>query len=194
MPDDDKRARLLKAAKTTVARLGVAKATVAEVARTADITPGLVHYYFPSKQALIRALFDQLAVNFTARLATDGAPADRIRDFVTKALALGEGADLEAVRVWSWLSAEALRDDELRERWEGTVCGFIDRLAEAFAAHGTPAPREVAGGVVSGVLGAWQIGTVAADALEAGSTARTLTRLVEGLLALGPPGEASWNS
>lgn len=180
MPKDNKHSRLLDACKTVVAEKGVRGATVVEVARTAGITPGLVHYYFPSKQALVLALFERLAEGFATRLQGAGLPT--VQQFVEAALALGEGADPEGVRAWVWLSAEALHDPELNDRWHATATQWIDLVAGALERQGVAEPREVAGTVVSTVLGAWQLGTAAPGALPRGSAAGGLLRLVDSLL------------
>ncbi len=178
---EDKRERLLRACRTVVARAGVAGATVAGIAAEAGITPGLVHYYFPSKQALVHALFDRLVDDFAERLSAAGS--DAVTSFVQGALALGDGADPEGVRVWGWLAAEALHDEELRARVHAVVEGWLGRLAVTLEAQGIAAPRALAGAIVSGVLGAWQLGTVAPGLLPRGSAADAQRRLVEALIA-----------
>ncbi len=54
-----KRQRLLKAASSCFARLGFAKATVDEIARTAGISKGLVYVHFSSKEELLEAVLQE---------------------------------------------------------------------------------------------------------------------------------------
>ncbi|MEM6928882.1 MAG: TetR/AcrR family transcriptional regulator [Myxococcota bacterium] len=180
---DDKRERLLLAAKTALARDGLG-VSVAAIAREGGITPGLVHYYFPSKHALIVEVFERLGRDFAARLPdASGPPAAQVRGFVERALALGTDADVEGVRLWGWLAAEALHDEDIRGRMARVMEGWMARLTQALAALGTEDPSGLAGAVVSGVLGAWQLGAVAPGVLPAGSAVGAQRRLVEGLLA-----------
>lgn len=179
----EKRERLLRAAKAAVARAGVAGATVASIAREAGITPGLVHYYFPSKQALVHALFDRLVVDFGARLEpSPSEPAEVVRGFVRAALSLGDDADPEAVRVWGWLAAEALRDEGLRARLHEVANGWVSRVAAALQELGAFDARELAGAFVSAVVGAWQLGAVAPGVVTPGSADRAQRRILEALL------------
>ncbi|MEN0061566.1 MAG: TetR/AcrR family transcriptional regulator [Myxococcota bacterium] len=173
----------MRACKTLVAERGVPRATVADVARKADITPGLVHYYFPSKQALVHALFDSLVADFGARLETVDGPEAVLRGFVDRALALGDDADPEGVRAWVWLSAEALHDEGLAERWQAQATVWLDQLTNAFDQVGADDAAGLAGAVLSGVLGAWQLGTVAPGALVPGSAARVQRRFLDAILA-----------
>ncbi|MCR9221439.1 MAG: TetR family transcriptional regulator [Alphaproteobacteria bacterium] len=55
--DDIRRAELIAAAVETAGRAGVDGATTAAIARAADMSPGLVHHYFPDKQTLLAAAF-----------------------------------------------------------------------------------------------------------------------------------------
>ena len=48
------KARILAAAYSVLSRRGVEQATVKEVARVAGVAPGLVHYYFASKDLLLQ--------------------------------------------------------------------------------------------------------------------------------------------
>ena len=54
-----KRKRLLKAAASCFARLGFAKATVDEIAKTAGISKGLVYVHFSSKEELLEAVLEE---------------------------------------------------------------------------------------------------------------------------------------
>lgn len=180
---EDKRERLLVAAKTAFARDGLGVA-VAAIAREAGITPGLVHYYFPSKHALILEVFERLAGDFAARLPqASGPPVAQIRGFVQRALALGADADVEGVRLWGWLAAEALHDEAIRGRMAHVTEEWMARLTQALRRLGTDDPQGLAGAVVSGVLGAWQLGALAPGVLRAGSAVDAQRRLIESLLA-----------
>ena len=54
-----KRQRLLKAASSCFARLGFAKSTVEEIAKTAGISKGLVYVHFSSKEELLEAVLEE---------------------------------------------------------------------------------------------------------------------------------------
>ena len=77
----DKRAALLAAALRLIASSGLHATTTAAVAREAGVAAGTLYLYFPSKEALVNALYlDLLGERHRAAVADvgslDGAPAD----------------------------------------------------------------------------------------------------------------------
>jgi AcrR family transcriptional regulator len=81
------RARLLAAAAQLVAERGPDAATIKEIARAAGVAPGLVHYYFPSKDALLLAMLREESARYGAAMQRVAAqvPPERLA-----AVALGE--------------------------------------------------------------------------------------------------------
>lgn len=62
-PDEprDPRTQLLDAALRAFARHGYAKASIRDIAAEAKVTSGLLYHYFPSKRAVLEALFERSA-------------------------------------------------------------------------------------------------------------------------------------
>lgn len=60
MKNEDKRQRLIDAAYKVFVRKGFTNASIKDIAKEADITPGLVHYYFKNKEALLFAVQNQV--------------------------------------------------------------------------------------------------------------------------------------
>jgi AcrR family transcriptional regulator len=58
------KARLYETAIELIAERGYEAATLREVAERAAVSPGLLYRYFPSKRALVLALYDELSVRF----------------------------------------------------------------------------------------------------------------------------------
>ncbi len=79
----DNRERLIAAGYTILAEKGVEAATVKEIALLADVSPGLFHYHFKSKDELLLAVLweagkrfaQQLRQDLQAALATQAFPA-----------------------------------------------------------------------------------------------------------------------
>jgi AcrR family transcriptional regulator len=70
---------ILDAAMDVFARQGIEAATMAEVARAADLSAGAIYRYYPSKEELVRAVFAQCELHSTelfaqARAEADGSP------------------------------------------------------------------------------------------------------------------------
>lgn len=52
------RERIIEAAFRTLSRRGYEKTTIKDIAEEADVAPGLIHYYFKSKQALVLVVLE----------------------------------------------------------------------------------------------------------------------------------------
>jgi AcrR family transcriptional regulator len=79
-----RRAQLIEATITALARKGFAALTVADVAKEAGLSPGIVIFHFTTKDDLLAAVLNFLATeyhrNWTARVEEAGsAPADRMK-------------------------------------------------------------------------------------------------------------------
>jgi AcrR family transcriptional regulator len=74
------RAHLLDAALTVFAERGYQGARVRDIAAEADVAAGLLYHYFPSKEAVLRALFERstaLVLEAFSRVASVAAPRER---------------------------------------------------------------------------------------------------------------------
>jgi AcrR family transcriptional regulator len=56
---EDRREQILDAAMRVFAQKGFTRATNKDIAREAGITPGLIYYYFESKEAVLKAIVEQ---------------------------------------------------------------------------------------------------------------------------------------
>jgi AcrR family transcriptional regulator len=61
--------RLYDIAVTLIAERGYEGTTLREVAKRARVSPGLLYRYFPSKRAVVVALYDELSAQYAARAA-----------------------------------------------------------------------------------------------------------------------------
>jgi AcrR family transcriptional regulator len=73
------RERLFRIAIRLIARRGYEAATLREIASKAGVSVGLLYRYFPSKQAVVIALYDELSAAFAERASAlpDGAWRER---------------------------------------------------------------------------------------------------------------------
>ncbi|MBB5189311.1 AcrR family transcriptional regulator [Silvimonas terrae] len=72
--DQNARSILLDAATNLFAHQGVAATTLAQVARAADVTPAMVHYYFKNRDQLLDAVVDERVFQFVELVWTPPAP------------------------------------------------------------------------------------------------------------------------
>lgn len=131
----ERREQILRAACKVIARRGFRAVRVADVAKEAKLSSGIVHYYFSNKRDLVRAAFEQ---NFAHSLERRTAILDSGDDAVTRLRALVEAylpqddETVEAWHVWAELWVEAIHDPDLQElndraygEWRRIVAGIV---------------------------------------------------------------------
>lgn len=193
---EERRAQIVTGLRRVLARQGYAGATVLDIARAARLAPGLVHYHFEDKRAVLLALVEELAATLRARLDhLDGGASTaraRLHAFVDAALALGPGADADLVACWVGISAEAVRDPEVREVLARATLPLVaelrDRITHALVEAGAPRRRARAdaaslGAVLwSAMQGAFVVASTAPEVIPPGAMAPALCALVDRLL------------
>ncbi|WP_411339500.1 TetR/AcrR family transcriptional regulator [Sphingopyxis sp. J-6] len=130
------RDKLIDAAFRAVARDGLADTNVKSIAAEAGVNPGLLHYHFASKDALLEAAIESASGRYMAEIDALIAATPRARLFdayVTFAAAtLDANRDLFRVRLA--LGARAMNDARLAARLEIGNEAVRGRLATVFAA------------------------------------------------------------
>jgi AcrR family transcriptional regulator len=63
------REHLYTTALRLIAKRGYEATTLRDIAKEADVSPGLLYRYFPSKQAVVLALYDELSAEYARRAA-----------------------------------------------------------------------------------------------------------------------------
>jgi TetR/AcrR family transcriptional repressor of bet genes len=119
------RQRLIDACITALHIYGPSRTTVEKVVAIADLSPGIVRFYFDSKAAMLVASLEYLAAEFEQRVMT---PVSRLKDSPVAALRLLVELYLEAdiasprkVSVWYAFWGEASSRQEYQE-----ICGQKD--------------------------------------------------------------------
>jgi len=72
---EDRREQIMEAALRVFAKNGYAHASNKVIAREAGITPGLIYHYFESKDALLKAIFEERSPQRILRSLPDDIPA-----------------------------------------------------------------------------------------------------------------------
>lgn len=137
----DRRSQILECTCSVIARDGAEGLRMAAVAREAGVSSALLHYYFATREDLIRLAFEYHETRETARgeerLATIDDPLARVRDVLFREL-----SDDEVVRegwvLWSEMSRTAIFRDDFRAsvadrsaRWVGLVANLIAAAQDA---------------------------------------------------------------
>jgi len=174
---EERRAELIAAFASVLARQGFAGATVAAVAEEAEVTPSLVHHYFTDKNEMLASLLANLMDRFRERTRALEADADTLDAYVEAALALGATADVVAARCWVGVFAEAVRDPALFEQMRRLLDTEI--LAIGRRSHGA-LDAQASGAVLAFIIGALVFGAFA-PRKTAGFAAPSLRVIVDAL-------------
>jgi AcrR family transcriptional regulator len=119
LPGVDRRQQILEAALDAFAENGFEGATTKEIATRADVTQGLIYFYFPSKEDLFFAAFDyqaaQLAERMYGVIETDGRPPqDVLREMISRLVdALAAPRSVNLLRI---MQRTAAHDDPVDQR------------------------------------------------------------------------------
>jgi AcrR family transcriptional regulator len=134
-PVSSTRDRLIEAAFRVVARDGLETASVKTIAAEADITPGLVHYHFTSKEAVIEAALRHGLEDYLARCNARRAAMPPHRQIETFFLAMRDidEADREFFKVRLALASRAMTHAGLAETMAEINTAIVAELAMVFA-------------------------------------------------------------
>lgn len=110
--------QICRAAAHVIARRGLDRTTLREVARIAGVSTGSVNYYFRNKKALLLETVTFVSERFEGRcrrvLASKPKGRERLAAFIRTLIARSEEND-EAWRVWLAAWSEASRSTAVRE-------------------------------------------------------------------------------
>jgi AcrR family transcriptional regulator len=188
-----RREQIVRATLRCLAREGYARVTMKKVAREAGLSPGILHYYFPDKRAILVAALQTVMADLDRRVAAQarGArdPRARLRALVRACLGAAVAQrELWIVFVEFW--GEMMHDAELR-RVNAHLYARIRRLIAGVVARGIRAgafrrvkPEEAAALVLAVVDGLSLQLTFDPARVSAGAAARiaedALARYLEG--------------
>lgn len=186
-----------------MAKRGYDGASIADIAKAARLTPGLVHYHFENKQQILLAALRELVARHDARLdarlgEAGDDPVAQVAAFIDFHLGLGADADAEALACWILLSGEALREPKVRVEFGKALEGTAARIAaviqrgieqKLFTCDSVEA---AASALVATLQGYFVLAATARSLIPRGSAAASTKRMASGLLrparALGGPG------
>jgi TetR/AcrR family transcriptional regulator, transcriptional repressor for nem operon len=157
---------LVTAARKLVHRQGVARATLAEIAHSADVPVGNVYYYFKTKDEIISAVVDahadQLRAVFAELERHHRAPADRLTAFVGLQADWAGSSPPQYGCPYGTLSTELAKQTDAPDPLAAALMQLqLDWVEQQFRAMGRPDPRDLA----VQLLASWQGGAVLTSAL-----------------------------
>ena len=135
-PKEDRRQALIRAAFNQIAERGFEGLRTREVAGEVGLNVATLHYYFPTKEALIRGVLEYAVRRFQSTLAPHGSPSDQLANHLraVRDLLLNEP---QIGTVMAELALRSTRDpqmakilDATNEGWQRTVRGLLRRAAK----------------------------------------------------------------
>jgi AcrR family transcriptional regulator len=166
-----RRSQIVRAAAAVLGRQGYAETSLKDVAREAKVAPGLLHYYFDSKEDLllevVTVMERQMVANWKAVVEAVDDPLERIVTGLDHAEA--RCADQpEFFRLLLDLYTVSLSSPALRIRCAGLRTHLIDEIEAELRqvlgrlpAYSLVSPRELAAAILSAVDGIALSGLVA---------------------------------
>jgi AcrR family transcriptional regulator len=184
---EDRRSALVLAAYNQIAERGFEGLRTREVAAGVGVNIATLHYYFPTKETLIRAVLEHAMGRFRTTLAPHGAHADQIRDHLRAVRRLAQ-VEPQLGIVIGELSLRSARDPaiarimrETNDAWHRTVRGLLRNAAREEAIRPELDSDETAALVVASLTGMFL------PTLSSGPRPDQALRQLERWLGLAPP-------
>ena len=134
---EKRREELVRAAFNQIAERGFEGLRTREVAAAVGVNIATLHYYFPTKESLIRGVLEHAMGRFRSTLAPHGSPSDQLRNHLraVRRLLVDEP---ELGSVMGELALRSARDKsiaaimtEMYDAWHATMRGLLRRAAKA---------------------------------------------------------------
>jgi AcrR family transcriptional regulator len=189
-PKADRRRALVAAAYQRIASNGFEGLRTRDVAADAGVNIATLHYYFPTKEALIRGVIGYAMQRFTDTLPGRGSPVEQLRSHL-HALARLLREDQQLWAVMGELVLRAPRDADLGRifrqtdgYWHRTLRDLVNHCVEQSGIHPLLEPDDMAALMIVAIKGL-SLPTVAGFQPE---LADQIFRQFEQLLGLPAPG------
>src|SRR5258708_20785019 len=131
-----RRQELVRATFEMIAKNGFEGLRTRDIADLVGVNIATLHYYFPTKESLIRAVLDQAMIRFRSTLTPHGSPADQLRNHLRAVRKLLiEEPELKAVM--AELALRSGRDRsiagimaQMYDSWHKAVRGLLRRAVK----------------------------------------------------------------
>jgi AcrR family transcriptional regulator len=158
-PATGNRRALILAAYARIATDGFEGLRTRDVAADVGVNIGTLHYYFPSKEALIRAVMRHTTATFAATLSRNGSPADQLRGHLEGLRHLLK-TDQQLWSVSSEFALRAARDDVIADmarqaddHWFGFLRDLTARGVDQGCLDRSLEPNGVAATLIAAIKG-----------------------------------------
>jgi len=181
---EGKREALVAAAYREIASRGFEGLRTREVAGAVGVNIATLHYYFPSKEDLIRGVVGYAMSRFQSTLASGGTAGEQLRAHFRGLRRLSRD-EPELFAVMGELMLRSSRDRGLaeiikktNEYWSGTLRGLIRDAREERAVPRDIDPNGMAAVIVATLKGVYLLPGTSAPTADLEKTLRQLERLL----------------
>jgi TetR/AcrR family transcriptional repressor of bet genes len=144
-----------------MAEKGFERASIVEIARAADLSPGLVHHYFRDKREILLFAIELIGQELEAHLDGDlgrwsPGPTGMMHVFIDVCLTFAAGSSPSAGACWVAVAVEAIREPEIAAAYEQILGRWARKLASLLDGTSDPVGSvngEVAAAVIAAVQG-----------------------------------------
>jgi AcrR family transcriptional regulator len=182
---EQRREELVRAAFNQIAEHGFEGLRTRDVANEVGVNIATLHYYFPTKEALIQGVLDQAMAKFRSTLAPHGSPSDQLRNHLRAVRKLMTD-EPEVATVMGELALRSTRDkaiasimDQVYEYWHTTMRGLLRRAVR----EGGAAPELDSAAVASLIITTLTAATL--PSLRSSNRSDQALRQLEKWLGLG---------
>ena len=180
---------------SVMATRGYDGASISEIARSAGLTKGLIHYHFKNKQEILIALLQELGTEHQKIL--DGtlsekakSPVDQMAAFIDFHLSTGTTSNPEVLQCWIVISAEALRQTEIKHEYNkiltqiaNLLISIIERGISQKEFYCT-SPEIAASAILATIQGYYLLASSSRELIPRGSAAQATKQMATGILIL----------
>lgn len=189
---EERRGQILDAFCALIQERGYDKATTALIAERANLTSGLIHYHFKSKEEILVALIERLSNKLEARLQDideeQPSASENLHRHIRAYLELGNGADPHAVSAWVMVAAEAAKKEEVRVHFETAMASQQNKLSQIIAdllrerEKSTADADRLASGLLSSIQGIYLTAMAAPSIIPHGFASSWMWEVTEQLI------------
>ena len=186
---EQRRAEIVSALLSVMAQKGYEKASIQSIAKEAKLTPGLIHYHFKIKKDILIALANWISDNAQKRIEkmneVSNDPWEKLEVFVNARLSLGETMQPEIVSAWVMISGESVRNEEVKEIYEGLIERQLRYLEETIASVWQGKSKhskeviELSAMVTAMIEGCFQLSVTANTVMPNGYAASNVLKLLQ---------------
>jgi TetR/AcrR family transcriptional regulator, transcriptional repressor of bet genes len=173
---EERRVQIVDAFVRVLGREGFDAASVREIAREAELAPGLVHYHFKSKHEMLLALCERIEGTLVTRIGDKTSP----HAIIEAVLGLNMHTDPGLARAWSSVALAAERHDDVRATYDRVLMLIRTSLEHAFGgAKPTRVHKDKALALVLAMEGAFRVALSSPTLIPRGDAARLVRILLE---------------